>query len=188
MTVLSETNTSVSPNRSTGVKSELLEDVGADSFKYKPHDPASRSDLTTRPETTSSASTSSTSRTSWTQWWRRRPTGERYEAISGFHKWEGRVVELDGEVFTAEITSLDPGKDLSPVYADFELDLLKPDVVEVGDVVYITARMVNVGQGFSPSKTLSVRLRRIGNWTESEVAQIAEKAHAGWVEMQDLID
>ena len=98
------------------------------------------------------------------------------------------MIDVDVDIFTAEISALDAGDDAVPVYADFEKDLLKPDLVEVGDIVYVTARMVDPGRGFSPSKTLSVRLRRIGNWNESEVSEIVEKAHQSWLRLQDLID
>ena len=187
MTVASQTSTTILPTRSVEAKSEPLENVRAETYKYSHRDPASGSDLTTKPGSIDLESTSSTSRTSWNQWWRRQ-FDRSQEAISGFHKWEGRVVDVDDAIFTAEISSLDAGDDPAPVYADFEKDLLKPDVVEVGDIVYVTARMVDPGRGFSPSKTLSVRLRRIGNWTESEVSAIAEKAHKSWLELQDLID
>lgn len=155
---------------------------------YAPPDPTSGSDLTTGPESISASATSSTGPNVSTQWWRWPQPERKFEAISGLQKWEGRVVEVGESHFTAELLPLDVIEESQPLYADFELHLLEPDDVTAGDIVYVTARMVENGRGFSPSKTLTVRLRRIGNWTSDDIERLANEAREAWSQLKDFIE
>lgn len=153
---------------------------------HQPFDPTFGSDLTVAPPEVASAQ--STSQRWATQWWRARLLPEGMEAISGFQKWEGRVVEVDSDFFTAELTPLDTHGEARALYGDFESRLLQPDHLEVGDVVYITARMVEQGRGVPPAKTLSVRLRRVGNWTADELSKVTVDAARSWEALRDLVE
>lgn len=109
--------------------------------------------------------------------------------VSGMQKWEGRVVRVDGDYFTAEITPLTESG--PSVYADFlteMLNLVEPETVEAGDVVYVTVRTVNHGKGFGVSRTSSVRLRRLGVWTAEEIEQIKGRAKRRYEEIADYIE
>jgi hypothetical protein len=151
-------------------------------------DPTTSSDLTTGAEDVETRSTSSAGRNLPTQWWRSPQPTARLEVISGFQKWDGRVVEVDDSSFVAELLPLDDASGSQPVYADFESHLLEPERVAVGDIIYVTARMVENGRGIPPSKTLAVRLRRIGNWTPAELESIAAEVKQEWAELKDLFD
>ncbi len=96
--------------------------------------------------------------------------------VSGLRKWEGRVVSRDDGVFTAELESID-GHHSPSVLADFEIDLLKPDHNELalGDVVYVTLRTVRGRTGYA-TKTSSIRLRRLGNWSSEDATELRARA------------
>ncbi|WP_132151903.1 hypothetical protein [Kribbella antiqua] len=106
--------------------------------------------------------------------------------VSGMEKWEGRVVEVEDDYFTAEITPL--SSEGSAVYADFSTELLYPEVVVPGDVVYVTVRTVNHGRGYGVSRTSSVRLRRLGVWTTEEVEQIKARGRQRFEDVADYIE
>lgn len=95
-------------------------------------------------------------------------------SITGMQKWDGRIVELSDDLFTVELRPADGG---TVLWADFETELLGPDAARVaeGDLVYVTVRTVET-PGRHPSRTASVRLRRIGQWTGDEVADIRRRA------------
>lgn len=120
-----------------------------------------------------------------TQWWRR-PSEGNFEPITGFHKWEGRIVEIADGAFTAELVPLEIGGGRA-LYGDFELELLGSEEVDVGDLIYVTSRMVQVRPGVPPTKTLSVRLRRVGNWTPEQVEAVNQRAAEYWSEVRDLV-
>ncbi len=82
----------------------------------------------------------------------------------------------------------DNGNTHAPVYADFESHLLAPELAQVGDIVYVTARMVEYGRGIPASKTVSVRLRRIGNWTKGQLDEMAAAAKEEWSVVKGLFD
>jgi hypothetical protein len=92
--------------------------------------------------------------------------------VSGLEKWHGRVVEVDGDSFTAELVPETPGV---VVLADFRTSQLGGERVRPGDVVYVTARMVEQIPGYQTT-TSAIRLRRVGNWSEDEVESIAARA------------
>jgi len=105
--------------------------------------------------------------------------------ISGLETWSGRVVDVNSEFFSAELVPVASGP---TVLADFERSLLPPsESMEKGDVVYVTSRTV-LGRGGYPTRTSSVRLRRLGNWTEDEVRAQLERADSRELRLKGLID
>lgn len=99
--------------------------------------------------------------------------------IVGLQKWEGRITTVENDVITAELTPLD--HEGPTLLADFDLDLLTPDdgAVEPGDLVYLTVRTVR-GRGNSKSVTSSLRLKRMGRWSESELQRVRDRARTKW--------
>lgn len=95
--------------------------------------------------------------------------------IVGMLKWEGRITDIEDGLLTAELVPLD--HDGPTLHADFVLSLLAPDdtVARVGDVVYLTARTV-VNPGGYRTHTSTLRLKRTGKWTQSELDAIRDKA------------
>ncbi|MCV7154351.1 hypothetical protein [Mycolicibacterium pyrenivorans] len=104
--------------------------------------------------------------------------------VTGMEKWEGRVLEVDDEFFSAELVPLEGGP---VVIADFGVDsLAEGDDVHPGDVVYVTVRTVRAAGG--PSRTSAIRLRRLGKWTEEEVADQKRRAREQFAELANYID
>jgi hypothetical protein len=95
--------------------------------------------------------------------------------IVGMKKWEGRILEIDKEIFTAELVPLRE-RDGPAVIADFELDQLDPDAdrAEPGDVFYLTVRTVGESSGYR-TRTSTLRLRRLGAWSAEEMRRIRGK-------------
>ncbi|MGE2836274.1 hypothetical protein [Mycobacterium sp. SMC-4] len=104
--------------------------------------------------------------------------------VAGMEKWEGRVLEVDDEYFTAELI---PFGDGAVVIADFSWDLLpEEDQVGPGDIVYVTVRTVaDIG---GPTRTSAVRTRRMGTWTESEITEQAMRAKERLSELAPYFD
>lgn len=93
--------------------------------------------------------------------------------VAGLESWTGRIVELENDVFTAE---LQPSEGGTRVLADFDKSSLAGEpVVSVGDVIYVTVRTVVARSGHL-SRTSSVRLRRVGNWTAADIDRHKTKA------------
>lgn len=96
--------------------------------------------------------------------------------VSDLKTWTGRVIEVDEDLFTAELSPGErtPGGD---VLADFSRDLVvdEDEPLQVGDVIYVTTRMVRAPHG-GRSETSSVRLRRPGKWTDEDVARLSSRA------------
>lgn len=92
--------------------------------------------------------------------------------IVGLRKWDGRVIEVDAPYFTAELV---PTDGTSPtVIAEFDLDQLSPsdaEQVAPGTLFYLTVRTVS-DRGHR-ERTSSVRLRRLGKWTDQDTATVA---------------
>jgi hypothetical protein len=87
--------------------------------------------------------------------------------ILGMNKWEGRIIEIEDGLFSAELTPLD--HEGPTLVADFDLKLLAPDdtLVRPGDVVYLTVRTVR--EFGYVTTTSGLRLRRVARWSESEL-------------------
>lgn len=107
-----------------------------------------------------------------------RPSGPRDVRMAGPHTWTGRVVDIDDDLFTAELT---PGYQTpgSKVLADFQRDLVvtEREELRIGDVIYVTVRRVRTPHGLM-NETSSVRLQRIGKWTSTDVDDHARRADA----------
>ncbi|MFD3447053.1 hypothetical protein ACFDTO_20845 [Microbacteriaceae bacterium 4G12] len=111
---------------------------------------------------------------------RSRPVGRRALPttfrVSDISTWTGRVVDVDDDIFTAELTPDErtPG---AIVLADFARGLVVDvdEPLQVGDVVYVTTRMVRAPHG-GRSETSSVRLRRLGKWTAEDVSRLSARA------------
>ncbi|WP_327748775.1 hypothetical protein [Streptomyces europaeiscabiei] len=105
--------------------------------------------------------------------------------ITGMEKWEGLIVEIDGDLMTAELSPL--GRQGPSLVADFQTQLLGEDaqVAEPGDVFYLTVRTIRDESGY-PSRTEHLRLRRLGVWTEDEVARLKAQAKTRLDEIEDL--
>jgi hypothetical protein len=93
--------------------------------------------------------------------------------VSGLARWTGRVIEVDDDLFTAELGP-NAGEDGPVVVADFSRSQVADELVE-GDVIYVTVRTVR-GLGGQPNRTSSVRLRRLGNWTPDDIEGFRERA------------
>lgn len=114
-----------------------------------------------------------------------RPFSPEWVRVSGLESWTGRVLEIDDELFTAELVPTAGGQ---KVVADFNRSLLgnERDLV-AGDFVYVTVRMVR-GPGGYPNRTSSIRLRRLGNWTPEEISSQNARAEATAQELESVID
>ena len=107
-------------------------------------------------------------------------------SITGLHKWEERIVDLDESTFTVEMSSAD-GK--PSVLADFNLELLGvSSEVRVDDVVYVTTRMVRSARGVPPTQTVSVRRRRLGKWTAEELSAADSRVSETWSKLAQIVD
>jgi hypothetical protein len=105
--------------------------------------------------------------------------------VSGMQKWDGRIVEIEDGFFTAELSVNGTGP---TVLADFDVSQLGPDAdLVVGDVVYVTVRTVAGVSGY-PSRTSAIRLRRLGNWTEEEIRQQADRASEKLHAFEQFVD
>jgi len=117
-----------------------------------------------------------------------RPLPATTLAVSGLSTWSGRVLDIDEEFFSAELVpdSNTPG---DTVVADFKLSLLdEPDgTLRIGDVVYLTSRVVRTLHG-RKTETASVRLRRLGAWSAAEIEEIREEGREMFAGLQDLLD
>ncbi|MEE6137731.1 hypothetical protein SKC41_15505 [Mycobacterium sp. 050128] len=91
--------------------------------------------------------------------------------IMGMQKWEGRVLDVDDDLISVELV---PSGEGPVVTADFARHRLDEEDVRPGDVVYVTARTIRGWGG--PTYTSSIRLRRLGKWTEAEIADQAQRA------------
>jgi hypothetical protein len=107
--------------------------------------------------------------------------------VTGLDKWEGKILEMDGDTFTAELYPI--GREGIPITADFDLDLLGSDAVNVvpGDVFYLSVRTVK-GPSRRPTRTESLRLRRLGRITAEEVQAVYAKADALMEHLEQLFD
>jgi hypothetical protein len=100
---------------------------------------------------------------------------KRPDRIVGLKRWTGLILEIADELLTVELTPTD--HEGPRFQAEFELSLLAPDEAHAqpGDIVYLTTRFVQAASGYS-TVTTQLRLRRPGQWSEKEVAEITELA------------
>ncbi|MCU7822189.1 hypothetical protein [Kitasatospora sp. DSM 101779] len=116
-----------------------------------------------------------------------RPESPAPGRITGLEKWEGKIVEIDDGLFTAELYPLD--REGMPITADFDLELLGDDADGVipGDVFYLSVRTVKA-PGMRPHRTESLRLRRLGRITPDEIQVAYAKADALMERLEHLFD
>jgi hypothetical protein len=102
------------------------------------------------------------------------PPGPR-EQIVGLRKWAGVIQVIEDDLLTVELAPLD--HEGPTLLADFDLDLLAPDdtAAGVGDVVYLTTRIVR-GRWGHKEVTSHLRLRRVGRWSREELREIHNQA------------
>ena len=90
--------------------------------------------------------------------------------------YEGRVIEVEGDVFTAELIDCE---DRSVVHADFPFSVLSgAEQVEPGDILDV---IVQEGKA-------SVSLRDLGKWTEEDLKAAQERGRQRAVEFSALFD
>lgn len=107
--------------------------------------------------------------------------------LQGMDKWQGRVVEVDHEMFSAELTSATDGPSL---LADFEVDVVPQadlELLAVGAVFYLTVRTVGES-GRRRTRTSSLRFQRLGLWTQEEVEAIRRNAKEDARELDQYVD
>lgn len=107
--------------------------------------------------------------------------------VRGLDKWEGKILSTDDDFFTAELHPID--REGIPITADFDLMLLGSDADDAvpGDVFYLLVRTVE-GPGVRPTRTSSLRLRRLGRITQEEVQAVYAKADALMERLEQLFD
>jgi len=116
------------------------------------------------------------------------PPSRTAELVTGLKKWTGVIQEIEAGLFTAELLPLD--HEGPSLLADFDLNLLAPDdaAVGIGDVIYLTTRYVRAydrrGRGYQTATT-QVRLRRLGQWSESELREIEHLAQRDAAELAE---
>jgi hypothetical protein len=91
-------------------------------------------------------------------------------------KWEGRVLQVEDGIFSAELLPLREGSGPA-VVADFDLELLSPDAdsVQPGDTFYLTVRTVGDSVGLK-TRTSTLRLKRLGSWSAEDIDRVRERA------------
>jgi hypothetical protein len=107
--------------------------------------------------------------------------------ITGLDKWEGKILEVEGDIFTAELYPID--REGMPITADFNLELLGSDAATIvpGDVFYLSVRTLKA-YGMRPARTENLRLRRLGRITPEEVQTAYTKADALLERLEQLSD
>jgi hypothetical protein len=103
------------------------------------------------------------------------PVLQHPDRVVGLKRWTGLILEIADELLTVELTPTD--HEGPRFHAEFELSLLAPDeaIAQPGDIVYLTTRFVQAVSGYK-TVTTQLRLRRTGQWSEKEVAEITELA------------
>ena len=108
--------------------------------------------------------------------------------VSGLSTWSGRVIEVDGDFFSAELEP-DASTPGGPVVADFRIALLdEPDgTLKAGDLIYVTSRLVRSPPG-QKNETSSVRLRHLGRWTSEDVEAIRAEGDEMRSQLESLFE
>ena len=116
-----------------------------------------------------------------------RTLGTQTWPIHGTQKWEGRILEVDNEFFSAELTSL-AGPENDTLISEFRTKHLETDgqKIQPGDLFYMTARQVRLRGLLTTS--YSLQLRRPGNWTAADVHDIKERARRRFEMIQDNVE
>lgn len=108
--------------------------------------------------------------------------------ITGLLKWEGMVTNVSDGEFTAELTPMN--HDGPIVEADFSFDRL-PDSehaeIHTGTNFYLAVREV-AGLRGGKHFTSSIKLRRLGTWSQDTVDSIRERAAKAYRESLKYIE
>lgn len=113
------------------------------------------------------------------------PPGTR---VQGMEKWTGQVTDVEEHSFTAELIA--DGDAAQTVYADFDIavvDSADQELVQPGAALYVTVRTVRE-RGGRVTRTVSVRMRRLGVWQESEINELLDEARARAAELQRFVE
>ena len=106
--------------------------------------------------------------------------------VTGMRVWSGRVLEVEDDIFTAELTPYDHHG--PTVLADFDANLLDADEpVQSGDLFYLKVRTIRE-RGRRVSRTSNLLLRRLGEWSQEELDQAAREATSEFRIMEDFIE
>jgi len=107
--------------------------------------------------------------------------------IRGMQKWEGRILEVDQDIFTAELTSLDTD-DKTTIITEFRTKVLEAGDggLYPGDLFYMTARPVRIRGLLTTS--YSLQIRRPGNWTPKDIDDIKERTRNRLEMLKDNVD
>jgi hypothetical protein len=113
------------------------------------------------------------------------PIGLR--AVTGLTKWEGKILSVGEDFFTAELHPID--REGMPITADFDLELLGSDATNAvpGDVFYLSVRTVKSSR-MRPTRTETLRLRRLGRISQKDVQDAYAKADALMEQLEQLFD
>jgi hypothetical protein len=100
--------------------------------------------------------------------------GKETSPIHGLRRWEGRVIEVGGDIFTAELTPLDDEAKIV-LRAEFRVGQFDEEDrnVQEGDLFYVTAKTIRSRGRLRTS--YSLHLRHLGRWTQTEVDEINER-------------
>jgi len=103
--------------------------------------------------------------------------------IRGVEKWEGKVIDVDDQIFTAELIPLGSKGEYSPLTSEFRMKVFEGKAVGPGDTFYLTAQEMRV-RGLLIT-AYSFHIRKPGNWTASDLRDINERTQK---RLQLLID
>jgi hypothetical protein len=97
--------------------------------------------------------------------------------VVGMRKWVGEIVSIQDDLLTLELFPL--GREAPVLVADFNLNLLAPDVplARPGGIVYLTTRLVQEQSGYVEAMT-NLRLRRPRRWAAEELSATMTRARA----------
>ncbi|WP_270889981.1 hypothetical protein [Pedococcus sp. 5OH_020] len=88
------------------------------------------------------------------------------ERVTGMQRWEGQVLGVEVDYFTAELVPLD--HEGPTVHADFDRSLVAEsdrELLAPGAPFYCNVRTV-IGDGGQPIRTSTLAMRRLGIWSQ----------------------
>jgi hypothetical protein len=110
------------------------------------------------------------------------------EPVAGLHKWNGRVLEVDDGIFTAELAPLYHNG--PTVLADFELsqlDIDEDESIQPGDLFYLSIATIRE-RGNRSRKDSLLLFRRLGSWAGRELEQIKREAQVEYNDLEGHIE
>jgi len=106
--------------------------------------------------------------------------------ILGVEKWEGKVIEVDNEIFTAELKPLGSKDRATPLTSEFRMKVFEGKRVEPGDTFYLTAQDVRL-RGLLIT-AYSFHIRKPGNWTVSDLDDIQARTRQRLELLKDNVE